>query len=228
MPLLNSVGEHIWETSCPLKLPGLRCDHRMVVAQLRSGKLWIHSPVTWSENLDNELKAIGPIDRFVAPNRFHDLYWPEWFRQYPDATFYCAPGMEKDHPDLGFHHILSHIQGEEWEDELKKLHIRGVPKINEFVFLHHRSRSLIVSDLVMQFDRRQNLLGKLFLQWDGIYDRLNISRLYRFCIRDNDAFQDSIKEMLSWEFEQIIVGHGPIVQGDARQVLESTLSSFIE
>jgi hypothetical protein len=70
--------------------------------------------------------------------------------------------MKEDHPKLPFNHVLRAEVREGWESELPKVLLAGMPKLNEFVFLHAPSRALIVADLVFNIDARgQNLLGKL-------------------------------------------------------------------
>ena len=97
MPLFNSIAENLWEISRPLQAPGLRLDHRMTVARLQTGELWIHSPVEFDAALASELERLGSPRHFIAPSRYHDLYWPGWFARFSDADFYAAPGLTDHH-----------------------------------------------------------------------------------------------------------------------------------
>jgi hypothetical protein len=107
------------------------------------------------------------------------------------------PGVKEEHPDLPFQRVLSVAAREPWEGELPKLFIAGMPKLNEFVFLHAASRTLIVADLVFNFDvSQQHVLGKLFLKLNGIYGRVGCSRIFRRFIKDRPAFEASIQELL--------------------------------
>src|SRR5262245_46907390 len=113
------------------------------------------------------------------------------------ATFYCAPGVKEEHPNLPFQRVLSGSERESWEAELPKLLIGGMPKLNEFVFLHVASRTLIVADLLFNFDvNQQHLLGKLFLKLNGLYGRAGCSRIFRRFVKDRAAFRASIAELL--------------------------------
>ena len=95
-----------------------------------------------------------------------------------------------------------------------------MPKINEFVFLHRPTRTLIVTDLVFNFDvARQNVFGKLFLKLNGIYGQVGCSRLFRHFIKDRAAFQQSITAILALDFDRLILAHGAIVESDASQIL---------
>ncbi|MEW6158408.1 MAG: DUF4336 domain-containing protein [Verrucomicrobiota bacterium] len=221
---LQAVAENLWEIERPLKAPALRIDHRMTVARLASGELWIHSPVEFSKPLAASLAALGTPAHFVAPSTFHDLHWPEWFARYPQATFYCAPGVMEEHPDLPFHDVLASAVSESWENEIPKLLVRGMPKLNEFVFFHSPSRTLIVADLLFHFSPDdQNLLGKLFLKLNGLGCRPGCSRLFRWFIRDRNAFKTSLDQIFAWDFDRIIVGHGAIVRHGGKQALREAM-----
>jgi hypothetical protein len=218
--MLNQLDTNLWELERPLKAPPLRVGHRMTVARLVSGHLWVHSPVEFDESVAVSLAALGPASHFVAPSAYHDLHWSEWFARYPEATFYCAPGVKEEHPNLPFQRVLSATEHESWEAELPKLLIGGMPKLNEFAFLHAASRTLIVADLVFNFDvKQQQLLGKLFLKLNGIYGRAGCSRIFRRLIKDRAAFAASIEELMRWDFDRIVVGHGSICPTDGRGVL---------
>jgi hypothetical protein len=220
--MLNQVHDNLWELEGPLKAAGLRVGHRMTVARLESGELWVHSPVGFEEPIARALIAIGSPAHFVAPSTYHDLHWPEWFRRFQQALFYCAPGVKEQHPELPFQRTLSTTTAEAWESELPKFLVRGMPRLNEFVFLHRPSRTLIVADLVFNFDGpRQNLLGKLFLRLNGIYGRVGCSRIFRRLIKDRDDFNNSVAEILELDFDRLILGHGAIVETGAKETLNT-------
>ncbi len=220
MPILNPIAETLWELSRPVKLPGLRVGHRMTVARLQTGELWVHSPVACDAMLAAELRAMGEPQHFVAPSTYHDLYWNEWFANFRDATFYCAPGLNENPREFAFDRVLSHNVREPWESELPKVLVRGMPKINEFVFLHQATGTLIVTDLVFNFDvAQQNLLGKLFLRLNGVYGRVGCSRIFRHFIKDRDAFEKSISEILALDFDRLVLAHGAIVDTGGKQTL---------
>ena len=207
------MADNVWEVSEPLKAAGLQLGHRMTVMKLGSGELVVHSPVRWSEGLRDALLELGSPGWFVAPSRFHDLYWPEWFRAFPKARFAAVPGMAKEHPELPFTGVLTQ-ESDFWGDELVALPVRGMPRLNEHVFLHGPSRSLIVADLVFNVDAdAQNLMGKLILRLNAIYRRPGTSRIFRALIKDKTAFRESLQRILSHEFDRTIVGHGKNIGG---------------
>lgn len=218
------LADDVWEVERPLKAPGLRLNHRMTVIRLASGELWVHSPVAFDATLALGLAALGKVRHFVAPNRYHDLYWPEWFKHFPDAAFYCVPGAREDHPELPFENVLSPHARRSWETALPKLLIAGIPRLNEFVFLHRASGTLLVADLVFNIDPvEQNHLGWLFLKMNAAYGRVACSRLFRRLIVDRKAFVESMAELMQWDFDRLVVGHGAVVETGGKQALREAM-----
>jgi hypothetical protein len=229
MSLLNQLAENLWETSGPLKVPGLRMNHRMTVVRLGSGELWVHSPVACEKELVEELARLGRPAHFVAPSRFHDMDWPEWFHRFPSALFYCAPGLKEDHPELPFQRVLAEAGRESWEEEISKLQIRGIPRLNECVFLHKGSRSLVVADLVFNLSAAgQNLLGKIFMKLNGLDQGLACSRIFRSTIKDRKAFDESIGQVLKWDFDRVVTGHGAVVETGGKAAMQKQFNPLYQ
>ena len=207
----QSIHQTIFKA--PLEMPGLRMTHRMTVLRLQSGGLLIHSPVQYTRPLRDAILALGSPKWFVAPSLYHDMSWLEWFGAFPQACFVTVPGMREEHPELPFAEVLTE-HSNFWDGELVPIPVRGMPKINEFVFLHPASRSLILADLVFNLDTdAQNALGRLFLRLNGLYRKPGISRIFRAFIKDKTAFRDSIQQILAHDFDLMIIGHGPNLGG---------------
>jgi hypothetical protein len=215
MRRLSEIAEGVWEAIAPLKLPGLRMDHRMTVVRLSSGELLVHSPIEYSKELEHSLRELGEPGWFVAPSRFHDMYWPQWFGAFPKARFVAARGVKEDHRELPFSDVLEE-SGNLWGAEVGVLEIRGAPKLNEVALLHAPTRSLILADLVFNIDPTiQNALGRLFLRVNGVYRKPGISRIFRSYIKDKGAFMDSMRQIQSHRFDRVILGHGANLGGNA-------------
>jgi hypothetical protein len=218
---MKRLAENVWEAVAPLKLPGLRMDHRMTVVRLSDGGLLVHSPIEYSKELGGSLRELGEPRWLVAPSRFHDLYWPQWFGAFPKARFVAARGLKEDHPELPFSDVLEENTNL-WHGEICALEIRGAPKLNEVALLHAPSRSLIVADLIFNIDATaQNALGRLILRINGIYRKAGISRIFRSYIKDRSAFIESLQKIHSHRFDRVVIGHGPNLGGNA--VIEQAL-----
>jgi hypothetical protein len=214
----SQLADDLWVLNRS-SMTAIDLGHRMTVIRLPSGRLWVHSPVMLDEGVRAGLDALGEVESFVAPSTFHDLYWPAWFAAYPQARFHAAPGVREEHPELPFTDVLGNDAPPSWSSEIDQAQLGGMPKINETVFLHARSRTLITADMAFNFDDSCNLATGLVLRMTGCYGRFGVSRLFKLFINDKKALRGSVDEILAWDFERIVLGHGHIVEADGRPIL---------
>jgi hypothetical protein len=225
LSLLTPVADGLWERVEPFATGPIRLDHRMTVARLPADQLWIHSPVSYSPKLGRELRQLGEVAHLVAPSRFHDLAWREWFDAYPACRFHAAPGVAADHPELPFTDELS--SGSAFDGHLESLVLSGLPKLNETVFLHTPSRSLLVADLVFNYEGYEAPMDwatSLTLRLAGTHRRLAVSRFLRSLIKDRGALRTDLDRVFDWEIERVQVGHGLNVEADGGQRLRRAWS----
>ncbi|NKB70030.1 MAG: DUF4336 domain-containing protein [Candidatus Latescibacteria bacterium] len=215
----SQLSDNIWVLNRPLKAGPIDLGHRMSVVRLASGRLWVHSPVALDQEVRAGLDALGEVECLVAPSTFHDLYWKEWFVAYPQGRFYAVPGVREEHPELPFTDVLD-AGAPVWVGELDQTLLGGMPKINETVFLHPESKTLIAADMAFNHDSSVNFATGLVLRMTGCYGRFGVSRLFKLMIKDKKALRRSVDQVLGWDFERIVLGHGHIVEKDGRQVLE--------
>lgn len=218
---LNALGENIWEISHPMRVLGVEFGHRMTVIRLASGDLWVHSPVALDTLIKADLENLGVPRYFVAPNTFHDMYWKPYFETYNSAEFWSAPGMSSK---LDFGEVLQEEAPAVWQDDLEQIPIGGMPSINEYVFLHKKSCTLIIADLVFNLDKGDGFYSRNMLKMMGAYGGVCTSRLYRAFVKDKVALRDSIDRVLTLDFDRIVVGHGANVMLDGKKALEQAYS----
>jgi hypothetical protein len=218
---LNEVGDHIWEVSDPLQILGVAFGHRMTVVKLSSGDLWVHSPVEFNEGVQKELNSLGDARYFVAPSTFHDLYWPSYFDAFHDVEFHGVPGMPSA---LTFTHTFSDAIPSEWSQDFDMVAIEGAPMLNEHVFVHKKSKTLILADLVFNFEKRQKIWERMFLKMNDVHGKVGPSRMFRACIKDKKAFRASLDRILACDFDRVIVGHGHNIETGGKRVLEEAYS----
>jgi len=218
---LTPLADNIWTVNQPLRVIGLNLGHRMTVVKLKTGALWVHSPVKLTDTIKVDLEELGPVGCVVAPSCVHDLYLDDYAKAYPDVSFYTAPGFKKTAEFEQSAHTPGPSAPEVWADEIAQIRVAGVPRINEVVFLHKRSRSLIVADLVFNINHRKRLLDRLALRLYGCYGRATPSRLFIYIIRNKESFSKTLERILQWDFERIIVGHGDIIENDAKEILRT-------
>lgn len=224
---MNAVADNLWESSQPLRLGLVKLEHRMTVARLGSGELWVHSPVELTPETRQAIDALGPVGHIVAPSTFHDMYLEEWTAAYPEARFHAAPGVQNEHRSWPITDEISPTSPPSWSDEIQSLVLAGMPRINETVFLHQPSGTLIVADLVFNLtDWPMDTISSLTFRMFGTYQQLAVSRLFRLFAKDRGALKDSLNRMLDWDFDRVLVGHGRPIEQGGRQAMRGALSVF--
>jgi hypothetical protein len=211
-------GLHLFDR--PFRMKGLEIGTRSTVVRLADGSLLVHSPVAFGEDLREALLRLGPVRHLVAPNKFHHLALPGWAAAYPGALLHGAPGQARKRPDLRFHAELGDAPHPAWASELDQLLVRGTFQYGEVVFLHRRSRTLIVADLLLGYGPEHPLLTRLVARIMGIYERWGWPRVGSLGeVGDPGALRASIDRILAWDFEGIVLSHGRIVEQGGREVL---------
>ncbi|HEY0968671.1 MAG TPA: DUF4336 domain-containing protein [Opitutaceae bacterium] len=217
--MLHPLDAGIWDYHAPLTILGMHLGHRMTVVRLADGTLWVHSPVAYDAAVASALAALGPVAHIVAPNAMHDTYLEGWFAAYPQARFHGAKGFSRYRPDLNFTDTLGEKADVAWVGLLDQHLIRGAPRLNEVVFLHRPSRTLILTDLAFNLGTDMPLLSRVLLKINGCDNRFACSRLLRTTIKDRAAFRASLDTVLAWDFDRVVVSHGRNLESGGRTAL---------
>lgn len=222
--MLTPLAPGLWELNAPLTVLGMALGHRMTVAKLPDGTLWLHSPVAFSESLAAALNQLGPVAHVVAPNAIHDTYLEGWFAAFPRARFHGARGFAKFRPDLKFTDTLGETPDPTWAATFEQHVLRGMPRLNEVAFLHRASHTLILTDLVFNLGPAMPLLSRVLLTLNDCYCKFGPSRLLQTTIKDRAALRRSLDHVLAWHFDRVVVSHGENVATDGRARLRAAFA----
>ena len=100
MPLTCTVPNSVWYSQQPLKYGPISITTRMTVVRLRDGSLWVHSPISPSRDLIDELQRLGNVRYVLAPNKSHHPFFLAFLNAHPAAQGFIAAGLESKRPDL--------------------------------------------------------------------------------------------------------------------------------
>ena len=195
---------------------------RMTIVRLDEG-LWLHSPLPLDESMAASITALGPVAHIVAPNCFHHLNIGPASERFPKAKVHAPHGLRAKRPDLRIDHDLQ--SGPNRWPTLDAVRIAGAPELDEFVFIHHPSATLIVTDLVFNIHEAKGMMLPLVLRMVGAWKRLNQSRIWRRYTKDRAAAATSVKAVLDHELRRVIPAHGDVLEAaDARDQLATALT----
>jgi len=171
--------------------------------------------------LADEIQAQGPVRHIVMPDLYHHVYVADAIRRWPAARVHAPAAMRRKRPELRIDADLSNTPDPEWCGVLVPLHIDG-SMLDETVFVHAPSRSLIAADLVENFETSPHLATRLYLKAAGLQGRVGWSRFLRPAYRDRRAARVSIDRLLELDFDRIVLAHGRVLeQGGPAAVREA-------
>lgn len=214
---LKPVGENAWVVDGPaIRFYGLPFSTRMTVVRLANGDLWLHSPTVFDAGLAQGLSELGPVTHLIAPNWIHYAYVAEWQAAYPQATAWAAPGVAERAASRNVEMRIDHdlnvdeAQGP-WQGEIEQMVVQGSAVHHEAVFFHNTSATLILTDLIENFEAAKvpwwmGLVGRMA----GIMDpKGQMPRDMRLTFRrHHPELRAAVERMLSWQPERIILAHG--------------------
>lgn len=217
-----SWAEDIWTVNGPevaYRLWGLTlpCPTRMTIIRLPDGGLWVHSPIACVPELVAAVEALGPVAAIIAPNVFHYTHLADWARAFPQARVFGLPALAAKVPGIAFT-ALDQPPTSRWAGSID-LHVVALGGFAEVVFLHSASRTLIVTDLMQNFERERirNPLVRTVMRLGGATGpngRPSIE-IRLAALTHRKALLRGVQQMLTWEPSGIILSHGACYRKDA-------------
>lgn len=222
--MLRPIADDIWVYDGSVQMPVGPLHARATVVRRRDRALVIHSPLAFDDLTVAQIDALGEVRALVAPSRLHSMFLRAASARWPRASVLAAPGLAAKLTDLPFTPLPRTGTAPELGDDLLVRRIEGVPFIDEHVFLHPPSRTLIVTDLVFNVHAAQTFGMKAFLWIGGAWKRTAQDYFWRLLRRDRAAAAASVADILAWDFERVLVAHGDIIEGDAHARLARALA----
>jgi hypothetical protein len=219
--MLRQLADDLWVVERPLRFAGVEVGTRMSVVRLRDGSLFLHSPVALDDGLRAALSQVGTPRYAVAPNRFHHLFVGDYRTAFPQVQLFAAPGLAEKRCDLQFDGVLSDGAPSPWAGELEQEFFAGFPIMNEVVFAHRASRTLLTCDLAFNLGPEAPLATRVVFRLVGGYGHFGPSLVEKLLIRDRAAARASLERILSWDFDRVVVTHGAVLEHGGREALRA-------
>src|SRR5665213_186501 len=192
---------------------GVAYPTRSAIVRLENGDLWVWSPVKLTAELRAEVDRLGPVRHLVSPNKLHHLYLPEWKAAYPGAQLWGPRSTIRKRPDLEFRGALRDDPPSEWLPDIDQAWFRGSFAMDEIVFLHRPSATVIVADLIQTFSDRflRNHWGwfAFLARLDGLtQDKACAPLEWRLSFINRAPARRARDKILNWNCQRVIVAHG--------------------
>lgn len=211
--VLKPVAADLWIVDGPtIRFPfnmGMPFPTRMTIVRAPGQGLFVHSPTVLTPDLHRQVLELGPVRWLIAPNRLHHAWIAPWAAAFPDAAVFAAPGVDLQGTPSAAAQSLDRLDGYPWSQTLDTLPVIG-RYMTEVVFFHHRSRTLILTDLFENFEpaRVRSRLLRWLIRIGGVaapHGGLSLDLRMTF---PRAVLTAAVARMVAWDPERIILAHG--------------------
>jgi hypothetical protein len=218
------VAPEVWIVDGPeisFSLGGLKLPFptRATLVRLADGGLWIHSPTQVSEPLLAAVRALGPVRFLIAPNSIHYWWIADWKAAFPEAQVFAAPGLARTAKrPTPIDCELGEAPPAAWGEAFDQVLVQG-DALNEADFFHRASRTLILTDLIENFERGRvrGWFARQLMRLGGVLDpdgKTPLDMQLGF-LRQRAAVRAAVRRMIDWAPERVILAHGRWYETDA-------------
>ncbi len=232
--MLKEIDIDIWVADAPFQYFGLSVGARMTVIRLTNRELAVISPIQVNSAIALELDNLGTVSHIIAPNLYHYLFASDFKALYPKATFWATPALKVKKPELPIDRTIdsdadSFLRDLQYVlfDGLKTIDFNGFNLLNELVFFHPKSRTLILTDTAFNFDDSFPLITQFAARVIGGYKSLSPSLLEKVASKEKAKVKLAVQKILDWNFERVIMAHGSIIENQGKQKFKAGYESFL-
>jgi Domain of unknown function (DUF4336) len=225
MPDIVAFAPNVWIVDGPrVRDMGVRFPTRMTIVQLADGSLWVDSPVPVPFETLTRITELGPVRYLVAATPRHVWRLDAWHTLFPEAQLWASRPtpftLQKGHQPLTG--ILGDTPNPAWADDLDQLAFKGSPLIEEVLFLHRASRTLILDDLIQVHPsvKGKPLRNALFRLEGVSAPQGGVGREIRLTFTRRDLALRSLAQLLLWDFDKLIIAHGGCIEKGAKPFVE--------
>lgn len=221
MPSMQAFAQNVWIVDGPnVRDMGVMFTTRMIVVKLANGSLWVDSPVPVPFETLQRITELGPVSYLVAATPRHVWRLEAWHTLFPQAQLWAPRTtpftLKKGHLPLAG--TLSDAPHPEWADDFDQLAFKGNPLIEEVLFFHRASHTVILDDLIQihPIVKGKPLRNALF-KLEGVaspYGGVGLD--IRMSFTHRDLARRSLEKLLLWDFDKLIIAHGVCIEHDAK------------
>lgn len=228
--MLTTISNQLFYTEYPIKMVwGLvRFNAKSIIFKTDDGKIGIISPGRINDAMANTIATHSEVAYLIAPNCYHHIFLAAAAKRYPNAAVYVPPYLaEKVDTVPARHTVIASGESYPWSSAMSHELIAGMPKMNEFIFFHKATQTMIVTDLIFNFKSYENVMTRIAFRMMGAHRPVSCCKLFSSYIKDNAAFASSIKTIAAWNYKRVIVAHGDTIEAPQTTAVNHTLQSLI-
>lgn len=209
---LEQLADNLWRVEGAL--PGMSLRRTMTVVRRGDGSLLLHSPIALDEAQRERLEALGTPAVLVVPNAGHRLDAPAYKARYPNVVTFCPRGAREKVAEV------VQVDGtyDDYADDavLHFEHLDGVAEGEGVMIVRSADGvTVVLNDVVMNMDRKKDLLGLFFTTVLGSAPGPRVSRLVRLVYaKDQPALRRHLLRLAETpNLVRLIVSHEKVASG---------------
>jgi hypothetical protein len=206
------VPDAIWFSERPIWFSGVRLRSRTTVIRLEDGGLFVHSPPDPAPEWCAAVDGLGDVRWLVVPNCFHHLGAPASAARYPAATLVGPRSAVDRNSDL---ELGLEINDDAFRSALREFDVipfRGCPFLDETVFFHRPTGTLVAADLVISATPCDHWTWRWAGRLTGCYQRTRVPPDVRKETRPSDEAARSIERLAVLPAERLLVAHADPIE----------------
>lgn len=225
LPPPRAIAPGVWVLDRRVFLAGARLPSCSTIVDVGDGRLAIISPPA---DVTPDVDRLGTIAAIVAPNSFHYLHAPAWHRRHPAAALYAAPELSRRVPEFPLAAELTADAAPLWREALPFVVLGPDRGIAEVLFFHRASRTLVLTDVASNLVDVDRAADRLAFRVSGMPRGFGPTRnSRRLLLRDRPRARETLRAVMRWPFERIVVAHGAVVERRAADVFVSAFAKYV-
>ena len=148
---LQAFAKNVWTADGPnVRDMGVWFTTRMSIVKLADGSIWVKSPVPLPFDTLKRITELGPVRYLVAATPRHVWRLDGWHTLFPEAQLWNtrATAYTLKKGNLPITGILGDTPEQGWADDFDQLAFKGSSSIEEILFFHRQSHTVILDDLI--------------------------------------------------------------------------------
>jgi len=227
MKNLHEFANNIWLAEGPVvRDMGAFFTTRMTIVKLSNGPIWISSPVPVPFTTLEEISELGDVRYLIAATPRHIWRLDLWHTLFPEAELWASRPtlftLQRGHlPISGY---LSDTPVQAWRDDFEQLAFQGNPFLSEVLFFHRNTHTVLLDDLIMRNPVMEGKpLTNLIFRLGGVQGPDGgVTVDMKMTFLNRSLARQSLERLLSWDFDKLIIAHGPCIESDAKQYVKRT------
>ncbi len=229
--MLEQIDKDIWiAPGACVDFYGFAYPTRSVVVRLANGDVWLWSPIAYDAALAAEIDQIGPLTHLVSPNKIHHLFLTDWATHYPQAKIWGPQSTIRKRGDLAFQPPLAVQSPPDWAGEIDQFHATGSFALDEVLFYHIPSDTLIVADFSENFSEAfmarhwKPWQRKLARPWGIVEGKGHAPLEWRLSFLRRRRLKQIKRDLLARPVRNVIMAHGEVQKGGGLAFLNTSLA----